>query len=637
MEITILSLPLVSFLWCFLINRSGNPKINGVVAIVLGFVNAFLAAIIAQKIYSGSSQVVVLGHWIQTSGLSIPWTFVHSPVCGVMYVVVTLISAFVHLYSFTYMEKDPRFTQFMGYLGLFTCAMLVLVSADSLVQVFLGWEGVGLCSYLLIGFWYTSERASASAMKAFIMNRVGDVGFLVAMGLLYSTFKSLSLSAIIPQLHSVADFNLTLWGWEIPFAEVMALAILWAAMGKSAQIGLHTWLPDAMEGPTPVSALIHAATMVTAGIFLLIRMHDFVVLAPVVMSVATFIGMATTLFGGLMALIQNDIKRVVAYSTCSQLGFMLMGIGVGAFHASLFHITTHAFFKALLFLGAGSVIHGLSDEQDMRNMGGLYKIMPFTYAMMVLGSASMIGIPGFSGYYSKESLFHAITSASLIYDPRFLQMMFLMGSALTGMYTARMIILTFHGRPRMNEAVLSHIHEPSAPMFLSMAVLSLGSLFLGYFLQDLFLLDHSVIGRALLVKASNHHVHNLFTDNLPTIIAILAAGMAAFVVALQHKFIRVLLYTLRIPYIFLINRGYFDIFYDTYITKFARVMGALMCKGLDHILFARIIVQTSAQALTFMNASLKRRHSGFLSDYFMYAVIVCLLAIALSAFNVRFF
>lgn len=638
MEVTILSLPLVSFLWCVFLNRQGNARINAIVAIVLSFASAFLAAIIAQRILAGVAHTVVLGHWIQTQSITIPWTFVYAPVSGVMYVIVTLVSALVHLYSIAYMEKDERLSSFMGYLGLFTSAMLVLVSGDNFLQIFLGWEGVGLCSYLLIGFWYTLDRPAAAATKAFLMNRVGDIGFIVAMGLLYSTFKTLSLTTIVPQLNTVADYSLDLWGLPMPFLEVTACALLWAAMGKSAQILLHTWLPDAMEGPTPVSALIHAATMVTAGIFLLVRMNDLLALAPLMMSAATVVGIATSLFAGAMALVQYDIKRVVAYSTCSQLGLMLVGVGLGAAHVSLFHITTHAFFKALLFLGAGAVIHGLSDEQDMRNMGGLYKIMPFTYVMMVVASASMIGVPGFSGYYSKEALFHAINGAPLVYDSRYLEILFLVCIALTAMYTVRMIVLTFHGKSRINETVLSHVHEPAWPMFVAMATLSLGSLFLGYFLQDFFLPADSILGKYLHLKSPDVAHGSLTIDgHMPTIIALSAAIAMGFIVSVFHKFQRVVLYTLRLPYIFLVNRGYFDLFYDVYVARAARQFGAGLRWVVDEVFFAQLIVKRSEALMGWFHLSLRRRHSGFLVDYYMYVFVVVLLAFVLSFIYPRMF
>src|SRR5579872_3575017 len=349
--------------------------------------------------------------WINSGDLQVAWALRADTLTAVMLVVVNTVSSLVHLYSIGYMDEDPNRPRFFGYLSLFTFAMLMLVTADNLVQLFFGWEGVGLASYLLIGFWYDRPSANAAAIKAFIVNRVGDFGFALGIFLVFTLFSSVAFNDIFARAPEIAKGSFHFLGFDWPALTLACLLLFMGAMGKSAQFLLHTWLPDAMEGPTPVSALIHAATMVTAGVFMVARLSPLFEQAPFAQTAVLVIGAITAFFAATVGLVQNDIKRVIAYSTCSQLGYMFFAAGVGAYSAAIFHLMTHAFFKALLFLGAGSVIHGMSGEQDMRKMGGIWRQMPITYAYMWIGSLALAGIPYFSGYFSKDTIIEAAWAA----------------------------------------------------------------------------------------------------------------------------------------------------------------------------------------------------------------------------------
>src|SRR5579872_6834490 len=379
-----------------------------VVASICG-VTAFI-----QLIYQGApSGVVLLGTWLDAGNFHATWALRYDPLSAVMVAMVTTVATLIHIYSVGYMSHDENHTvwRFFSYLSLFSFAMLMLVTADNLLQLFFGWEGVGLASYLLIGYWYYRPAAGAAAIKAFIVNRVGDLGFAVGIALVFFLFGAIDFSTIFGAIgeHNADTYHVLGHTWRA--YEVIGVLLFIGAMGKSAQIGLHVWLPDAMEGPTPVSALIHAATMVTAGVFLVARMSPIYEFAPFALGLVTFIGASTALFAATIGCVQNDIKRVIAYSTCSQLGYMFVAAGVGVYQASIFHLITHAFFKALLFLGAGSVIHAMSDEQDMRKMGGIWKLIPMTYAVMWIGNLALAGVFPFAGYWSKDAIINAAYAA----------------------------------------------------------------------------------------------------------------------------------------------------------------------------------------------------------------------------------
>ena len=391
---------------------------------------------------------------------------------------VSTVSAIIHVYSIGYMAHDPGIPRFMSYLSLFTFFMLALVSADNFLQLYFGWEGVGLVSYLLIGFWYTRPSACAAAIKAFLVNRVGDFGFALGIAAIYLVFDSVEFDTVFGNAGKFADTNLMVFGQSFDTLTVICLLLFVGAMGKSAQLPLHTWLPDAMEGPTPVSALIHAATMVTAGVFLVARCSPLFEHAPTALAFVAFIGASTALFAATVGLVQNDIKRVIAYSTCSQLGYMFFACGVSAYAAGIFHLYTHAFFKALLFLGAGSVIHAMSDEQDMRKMGGIWRRIPITYAVMWIGSLALAGLPFFAGYFSKDLILEAAWAA---HSP-FAHYAFWLGTiaaVLTAFYSWRLLFLTFHGTPRASSEVMAHVHESPKVMTIPLILLAIGATFSG--------------------------------------------------------------------------------------------------------------------------------------------------------------
>jgi NADH-quinone oxidoreductase subunit L len=439
--------------------------------------------------YGGNARTYEIASWMAVGQFEVNWSIRLDTLSAVMLVVITSVSSLVHVYSWGYMSHDPHRARFFAYLSLFTFAMLSLVTADNFIQMFFGWEGVGLASYLLIGFWYKKESANAAAIKAFVTNRVGDFGFALGIMAVFAVFGTVKFDEVFAQIPDMQDAILTVFGMNFQALELIAFLLFIGAMGKSAQFFLHVWLPDAMEGPTPVSALIHAATMVTAGVFLVCRCFPIYEVAPDTSAFITFIGAITAIFAATVGLAQNDIKRVIAYSTCSQLGYMFFAAGLGLYSAAMFHLFTHAFFKALLFLGAGSVIHGLHDEQDMRNMGGIYKLLPITWILMIIGTLALtgVGIPillgglGFSGFFSKDMILEeafAMGQEGLTFG-MFAFWIGIAAAALTSFYSWRLIFMTFHGKHRGDPETLKHAHESGPIMLIPLVLLAVGALFAG--------------------------------------------------------------------------------------------------------------------------------------------------------------
>ncbi|MDA7963057.1 NADH-quinone oxidoreductase subunit L [Ruegeria sp.] len=487
METTILFAPLVGailcgFGWKFIGEKAAMWTATGLL---------FLACLLSWVVFltfDGVTQQIEILRWIESGSLSTSWAIRLDRLTAIMLIVVTTVSALVHLYSFGYMDHDPQWREgesykprFFAYLSFFTFAMLMLVTADNLVQMFFGWEGVGVASYLLIGFYYRKPSANAAAMKAFIVNRVGDFGFALGIFALFFLTDSINFSDIFASAPTLAETQLTfLWG-EWTAIEVICVLLFIGAMGKSAQLILHTWLPDAMEGPTPVSALIHAATMVTAGVFLVCRMSPLMEFAPGATGFITFLGASTAFFAATVGLVQTDIKRVIAYSTCSQLGYMFVAAGVGMYSAAMFHLLTHAFFKALLFLGAGSVIHAMHHEQEMTEYGGLRKKIPYTFWAMMIGTLAItgVGIPlttfGFAGFLSKDAIIESAFAGGTGYA----FWMLVIAAMFTSFYSWRLIFLTFYGEPRGDKHTHDHAHESPMVMLIPLGVLSLGAVFSG--------------------------------------------------------------------------------------------------------------------------------------------------------------
>jgi NADH-quinone oxidoreductase subunit L len=516
--------------------------------------------------------VVSLGSWIDVGTFQVSWALRYDTLAAVMVAMVTCVATLIHVYSVGYMSHEKTCWRFFSYLSLFTFAMLMLVTSDNLLQLFFGWEGVGLASYLLIGYWYDRPAACAAAMKAFIVNRIGDLGFAVGIALVYLTFGSIEFSTIFAAVPAHMNDVYHLFGEHRAY-EVIGILLFIGAMGKSAQIGLHVWLPDAMEGPTPVSALIHAATMVTAGVFLMSRFSPVLSYAPGALGFITFIGATTALFAATIGCVQNDIKRVIAYSTCSQLGYMFVAAGVGAFQVSVFHLLTHAFFKALLFLGAGSVIHAMSDEQDMRKMGGIGKLVPLTCTVMWIGSLALAGIPPFAGYFSKDAILEAAWAAHSSLG-QYGYWCCLLAALLTAFYSWRLLIMTFHGKPRADHHTMEHVHESPAVMTLPLVLLAIGAIFAGWVFRDQLIGEHWIAfwGSAIQIAPDNHVLADM--EDVPGIISILPTIMGVLGIALAY-----LMY-MAIPslparlagmfggvYRFLLNKWYFDELYDVVIVQ----------------------------------------------------------------------
>ncbi|MBY0273265.1 MAG: NADH-quinone oxidoreductase subunit L [Alphaproteobacteria bacterium] len=511
--------------------------------------------------------VVSLFTWIHVELFDVAWGLQIDSLSLVMMAVVTLVSFMVHLYSIGYMKGDPGIPRFMGYLSLFTFFMLTLVTAPNFLQMFFGWEGVGLCSYLLIGYWYDRERANAAAIKAFLVNRIGDIGFVLGIIIIFSLFGTLDFLAVFEIVEEHQQETFTFLNWQVPALTLASFLFFFGAMGKSAQIGLHTWLPDAMEGPTPVSALIHAATMVTAGVFLVVRISPILEYAPLAREFITLIGTFTAIMAATIACVQNDIKRIIAYSTCSQLGYMFMAAGLSAYSASMFHLTTHAFFKALLFLGAGSVIHAMSDEHNIQKMGAIWRFIPVTYAVMWVGSLALAGLPFFAGFYSKDMILEADWVSQLPVG-QFAFWGGIFAAILTAFYAWRLLLLTFNGKPKADDVVMGHIHESPLIMLIPIIILAIGAVFSGSLLELLFVGEKTTFwGMAIFVLPQDevikaaHHVGG-WVHWAPTIAALFGVAIAYFLYQFTSSLPEKLSQTFKYLYSFLYHQWYFDKLYN---------------------------------------------------------------------------
>ena len=582
MATSIIFLPLLGFLFCFLLGKQFNYRVYQIsTTSILFLCTLFSWIIFIQFINNKETEIIFILNWISSGNFIVDWSIRLDTLTAVMFIVVTTVSACVHLYSIGYMEEDPSKIRFMGYLSLFTFFMLVLVSSNNLLQMFFGWEGVGLASYLLIGFWHHKDSANKAAIKAFVVNRVGDFGYAIGIAGIFYIFGTISFDSIFSQVDQFSEHQIQFLSFSFPTLDFLCFLLFIGAMGKSAQLGLHTWLPDAMEGPTPVSALIHAATMVTAGVFLVARMSPLYEFATFTNLFITFIGAATAIFAASIALTQNDIKRVIAYSTCSQLGYMFFAAGVGAYNASIFHLTTHAFFKALLFLSAGSVIHAMHHEQDMRKMGGLFKKIPFTATMMWIGSLAIIGFPYLSGYYSKESILENAFYASngIAY---FAYLVGILTALLTAFYSWRLLFLTFHGENRSNNKTYDHAHESPLVMTAPLFILAIGSIFSGIFFADYFIgyYKKEFWDNAILLTESSHKYLPL-TQSLISKSAV-AVGILVCVLIYSNNLNRAknLSYNLDPLYSLSKNKWYVDeLYHKVFVLTFFKLANFFWKKG----------------------------------------------------------
>jgi NADH-quinone oxidoreductase subunit L len=635
-------LPLLGAALAGLFGRWLGARASQFVTTGLLFVSAILGGVILYQIafVSGSKQSIVpIATWISAGDLKIAWALRFDTLSAVMVAVVTIVSALVHLYSIGYMHEDPTTPRFFAYLSLFTFSMLMLVTADNLIQMFFGWEGVGLCSYLLIGYWYERKSANDAAIKAFLVNRIGDYGFMLGIFAVWVVFGSLDFAKILPGAAEVVGQKVTFVGAVIDGQTALTVAcvlLFIGAMGKSAQILLHTWLPDAMEGPTPVSALIHAATMVTAGVFMVCRLSPMFEYAPDALAVVTIVGAVTALFAATVGLAQNDIKRVVAYSTCSQLGYMFFAAGLSAYPAAMFHLATHAFFKALLFLGSGSVIHGLHHEQDMRNMGGVARHMKFTYAMMWIGSLALAGVGfagiGFAGYYSKDMILEAAFGA---HTPLGLAAFWLgiAAATLTAFYSWRLIFMTFHGKPRYDTHHLTP-HEPGLSMTIPLFVLAVGAVAAGALGYKWFVGGEwkNFWGDSIKVLTDRHKAmedaHHVPSWVVLAPLVVTAIGIAAAVYAylLKPSVPAALAGRFGAAYRFLLNKWYFDELYDRIFVRPAWWIGRKLWKKGDGAVIDGLGPDGVAAATQGVAKRAVRLQTGYVYHY-AFAIVVGVVAL----------
>ncbi len=585
MELSIIALPLIaSIIVGFFGNLIGHRN-SEIVTSLLVTISAILSSIVLYEVIVNQYQDnIVIATWINSGSLEVNWSMKIDSLSAIMLVVVTFISSLVHIYSIGYMSHDPHKPRFMAYLSLFTFAMLMLVTSDNFIQLFFGWEGVGLCSYFLIGFWFKKETANKAAIKAFLVNRVGDFGFALGIFLIFYLFGTVNYSEVFDSIPSIINKNLIFLGIKINAVDLICLLLFIGAMGKSAQILLHTWLPDAMEGPTPVSALIHAATMVTAGVFLVVRCSPIYEYSELVLNIITIVGMSTAFFAATVALVQNDIKKIIAYSTCSQLGYMFFAAGVGAYNVAMFHLFTHAFFKALLFLGSGSIIHAFKDEQNINNMGAVWKKLPYTYSLMIIGTLALTGFPFLSGFYSKDAIieFAYLRGSTPGYYAAGIG---ILTAVLTSIYSWRLIFKTFHGEYKNKEIKIEETHESPLVMLIPLILLSIGAIFAGITFKELFI-GHNAENNFW--QDSIFFLKPLNTDHPPfwfliltPVLVILSIPLTYYLFVKNQNFTDTVVQVNKPLYDFLLNKWYFDELYDAIFVKPSKKFGLFLWKIFD--------------------------------------------------------
>ena len=622
METAVVLLPLLGAVIAGLFGRLIGDRGAQLVTCGLLGVSALLSVFVFKDVaIDGNARVTELFTWIDSGAFEVSWAIKLDTVSVVMMLMVTVVSWLIHVYSIGYMAHDKSVPRFFSYLSLFTFFMLSLVSADNFVQMYFGWEGVGLASYLLIGFWYRRPSACAAAIKAFLVNRVGDIGF--ALGILgaYFLFQTVAFDQVFALAPGMADKSFVFLGVEGHALTIICILFFIGAMGKSAQLGLHTWLPDAMEGPTPVSALIHAATMVTAGVFMVVRLSPLFEYAPLARDLVIYVGALTAFFAATVGLVQNDIKRVIAYSTCSQLGYMFFAAGVSAYGAAMFHLMTHAFFKALLFLAAGSVIHALSDEQDMRKMGGIWRLLPVTYGVMWIGSLALAGIPPFAGFFSKDMILEAAYAAQSEIG-LFAFWLGVVAAFMTAFYSWRLLFMTFHGAPRAGPEVMARVHESPRVMTLPLVGLAIGAVIAGYLGFDAFVGAgrEAFWGAAILVLPDHDSIEA--AHGVPLWVKVLPLAMALGGIAIAYALYvrwtglpaRIAIWA-RPVYLFLLNKWYFDELYDALLVRPAQRIGAGLWRSGDGAVIDGVGPDGVAAAVLVLARRVGRLQSGYLYHY----------------------
>ncbi len=633
MEISIIALPLIASIISGFFGKYIGDRNSEILTSLLVSISAILSGIVFYEVIVNQyEENIVIASWINSGSLEVNWSMKIDSLSAVMLVVVTLVSALVHIYSIGYMSHDPHKPRFMAFLSLFTFAMLMLVTADNFIQLFFGWEGVGLCSYFLIGFWFKKESANAAAIKAFVVNRVGDFGFALGIFLIFYLFGTVNYSEVFEQIPSIVDQRLIFLGIGVNAIDLISLLLFIGAMGKSAQILLHTWLPDAMEGPTPVSALIHAATMVTAGVFLVVRCSPIYEYSELALNIITIVGMSTAFFAASIALVQTDIKKIIAYSTCSQLGYMFFAAGVGAYNVAMFHLFTHAFFKALLFLGSGSVIHALKNEQDINNMGGIWKKLPYTYILMIIGTLALTGFPLLSGFYSKDAIieFAYLSGKTTGF---YAAGVGVFTAFLTSIYSWRLIFKTFHGEYNNKEIKIEDTHESPLVMIIPLILLAIGAIFAGFIFKELFISESGINN---FWRESIFFLKPLSSDHPPLWFLLLTPVLVtmsiplAYYLFVKNKNLPNQIANVNKPlYQFLLNKWYFDEIYDVIFVKPCKKSGLFLWKFFD----IKLIDGFGPDGISGMIKKFSIKANKFQSGYiYQYAFIMLLGFSALLTF-----
>ena len=618
-EYLIIFLPLLGSIISGLFGKYIGSRNSEIITSLFVSISAILSFIIFYKVlnqdYTNNLNIFT---WINSGTLNVSWSIDIDALSSVMLVVVTLVSSLVHIYSIGYMSDDPHKQRFMSYLSLFTFSMLMLVTSDNFLQLFFGWEGVGLCSYFLIGFWFRKESANAAAIKAFVVNRVGDFGFALGIFLIFYLFGTVNYDEVFELVPSILNKDLSFLGINVNAINLICVLLFIGAMGKSAQIFLHTWLPDAMEGPTPVSALIHAATMVTAGVFLVVRCSPIFEYSPLALNLVTIIGMSTAFFAATIALVQDDIKKIIAYSTCSQLGYMFFAAGVGAYNVAMFHLFTHAFFKALLFLGSGSVIHSFKNEQNINAMGGVWKKLPYTWALMVIGTLALTGFPFLSGFYSKDAIieFAYLSGSSTGY---FAAGIGIFTAFLTSIYSWRLLFKTFHGNYNNKSIDRSSMHESPLIMTIPLIILAIGAIFSGILFKDLFI---GVESSENFWKDSIFFLEPLSNDHPPLwfivltpILVILSIPTAYYFFIANKRFTNEIVKGNLPLYNFLKNKWYFDEVYDYLFVRPSKKIGLYFWKKIDLRFIDRFGPDGISSLIKIISSITVKFQNGFIYHY----------------------
>ena len=639
----IVFLPLIGAIISGLFSKQISDKFSQIFNSSLLLLSAIFSTIVFfQYGVAGIEENVHIVNWMSIGTFSADWSLKIDSLSSIMLVVVTYVSSLVHIYSAGYMKGDKSIPRFMSYLSLFTFFMLILVTADNFLQLFVGWEGVGLASYLLIGFYHHKLSANLASMKAFIVNRVSDFGFVLGIALLFLSFGSVEFSQIFSALSESPDQNIIIWG--LTSIDIIAILLFIGAMGKSAQIILHVWLADAMEGPTPVSALIHAATMVTAGVFLIARCSPIFESSQIALNFITIIGATTAIFAATIALTQNDIKKIIAYSTCSQLGYMFFACGVGAYSAGIFHLFTHAFFKALLFLGAGAVIYALHHEQDIRKMGGIAKNLPITTAVMWIGSLALIGLPPFAGFYSKDMILETAYMSNSSFGP-YAFYMGILAAFLTAFYSWRLLFMVFHGKTNMKEKDFNHVTEVPKVMSIPLILLAIASVtvgFVGYKFWGMVSQEGNFFANAIFLAADNNileeaHHAPLFIKLLPVLVSILAILLAYLFYIAKPKLPKILAEKCKILHKISFNKYYFDEIYDIIFVKTIQKLSLRCWKFWDSKIIDGVPNLLALICKNRLPKIIAKIQTGYVYDYSLILYLGVIMFIFIFMFSLKLF